>query len=125
MKSEYDVELMDSSGFGFHNAVDFAKRYGVSPDEVLFALNNGSALSNAKTTTHVYKYRKAPLFANGKLLNPGARLGTAKIKNVDTGIYYQNGADAAKKLGCSRALVSMCLAGKRKTCKGFRLKKVK
>lgn len=122
----YNIELIDGSGRGFHNVFDFAKYHKVTPEDVIFALNNGSKVGFRQT--NVFKYDDHRIFSEnlGRLLDPGERLpkGRWEIQNLDTGVFYKDGADAARKLGCTRAMVSMCLGGRRKTCKGFRLKRV-
>lgn len=122
----YNLELMDSIGRGYHNAYDFAKNFNVDVEEVIFALNNGTKVGNLETK--VYKYADRRLYSDtlGRLLEPGERIPLSRweIHNIDTGVFYKDGADAARKIGCTRAMVSLCLSGKRKTCRGFHLERV-
>lgn len=50
-----------------------------------------------------------------------------RAENVSTGevLYFRNGIDAAKGLGCSAPLVYMALTGKTPTCRGNLLKWVR
>lgn len=122
----YNVELMDGMGRGYHNAYDFAQKFKVSVEDVIYALNNGTTVGDVHTK--VYRYSDRRLYSDnlGRLLEPGERLPSSRweIRNLDTGVIYKDGADAARKIGCARSMVSMCLNGQRKTCKGFRLERV-
>lgn len=120
------IEVMDSLGRGYHNVYEMAKKLGIDSQDVIYALNNGTTVG--PMNTRVYKYSDRMIYSEnlGRMTNPGERLPESKweIRNEDTGVFYKDGADAARKIGCTRAMVSMCLSGKRKTCKGFRLKRV-
>ena len=46
------------------------------------------------------------------------------IRIVETGEIFESQRECARRIGCSEAAVSLCLAGKRSTCRGYHLEYV-
>ena len=43
------------------------------------------------------------------------------IRIVETGETFESQSECARRIGCSEAAVSLCLAGKQSTCRGYHL----
>ena len=121
----YNIEVVLDNGLAFHNLYDCARYLKVQPEDALYALNNGTSVGDYCLKIYLYN-DNLTYSSDNRVIARKQNIDITRwsILNEDTGVIYKNGSDCARKIGVNRSMVSMCLNGERKTCRGFHLRRV-